>query len=152
MPRSETIGSIYCDGDLVSAGNWGGVQISYLLNQANVDPTATDLEFHAADGYKISIQVEAAIQQNMIVAYEIGRPSLKRSLALGSSGLPRQLLDKHDYRNNSNQVYRLQHRNKLLSNARIRVYPTYTFAKSDSNTQIYPNSNSIPDSTTDSID
>jgi hypothetical protein len=88
MPRSETTGSIYCDGDLVSAGNWGGVQISYLLNQANVDPTATDLEFHAADGYKINIQVEAAIQQNMIIAYKLDSQPLNEVLRLALPGYP----------------------------------------------------------------
>jgi Oxidoreductase molybdopterin binding domain len=88
MPRSETSGSIYCDGDLVSSGNWGGVQISYLLNQANMDPTATDLEFHAADGYKINVQAEAAIQQNMIIAYELDRQPLNEVLRLALPGYP----------------------------------------------------------------
>ncbi len=88
MPRSETTGSIYCEGDLVSSGTWGGVQISYLLNQANMDQTATTLEFHAADGYKINVQVEAAIQQNMIIAYELEGQPLNEVLRLVIPGYP----------------------------------------------------------------
>jgi len=70
MPQSQVYGSIYCEGELVSQGNWGGVQVSYLLNEAGLGPQSSCLEFHASDGYAINVSVEAALQQGMIIAYE----------------------------------------------------------------------------------
>jgi hypothetical protein len=88
MPKTEVEGAIYCGRNLVSTGTWGGVQISYLLQLADADPTGTNLEFHASDGYQINVAVEAALVQGFIIAYELNGQPLNEVLRLTLPGYP----------------------------------------------------------------
>jgi len=62
MPQTTVYADLYCYGKLVTNGNWGGVSLSYLLQQIGVDSTVSSINFVAADGYKISIPLTFAMR------------------------------------------------------------------------------------------
>ena len=81
MPETNVAAAEYCYGGLVTSGTWGGVSLSYLLQQAGVDPTVASVDFLAADGYAVIHQQEA-MQSDVIIAYELGGMSLGETLRL----------------------------------------------------------------------
>ena len=88
MPKAEVNGAIYCGISMGASGNWGGVKISHLLKIAAVDIAATNLEFRADDGYAINVAVEAALQQGLIIAYDLDGQPLVEVLRLTLPGYP----------------------------------------------------------------
>jgi hypothetical protein len=58
-------------------GNWTGVELSYLLQQANVSSSAVKVAFFAPDGFTIDLTIPMATQDNSIlVAYQLNGASL----------------------------------------------------------------------------
>jgi hypothetical protein len=58
-------------------GNWTGVELSYLLQQANVSSDAVKVAFFATDGFTTDLTVQMATQDNQIlVAYQLDNASL----------------------------------------------------------------------------
>src|SRR5512136_2946741 len=45
MPLTTIYAEIYCYGSLVNVGNWGGIQVSYLLTQANATSEVNSIQF-----------------------------------------------------------------------------------------------------------
>jgi hypothetical protein len=88
LPKTEAYGSIYCDRNLVTQGTWGGVLVSYLVNQAGLAPDATNLEFRAYDGYIIKVSAKTASEQGFIIAYEMDGQPLNEALRLVVPGYP----------------------------------------------------------------
>jgi len=89
MPVTSVAADLDCDGDLVDAGNWSGVSLGYLLQQAGVDPAVAYVGFRARDGYAISIPLSQALSQYVIIAYELDGSPLPEVLRLvlpGESG------------------------------------------------------------------
>ena len=70
MPKTYVYSDLFCYGYLVVTGNWGGVQLSYLLSQANLTAEVGSVQFVASDGYKVVIPLNLALQPQVIVAYE----------------------------------------------------------------------------------
>jgi DMSO/TMAO reductase YedYZ molybdopterin-dependent catalytic subunit len=71
MPPTTVYSDLLCGGLLVTAGNWQGVQLSYLLQQAGADPSATFLEFHASDSYSVVLDMYQAESSEIIIAYQL---------------------------------------------------------------------------------
>jgi hypothetical protein len=71
MPPTTVYSDLLCGGLLVTTGNWQGVQLSYLLQQAGADPSATFLELHASDGYSVVLDMFQAYYSDTIVAYQL---------------------------------------------------------------------------------
>ena len=88
MPKTEVWGSIYCDGELVVEGTWEGVLVSDLINKTDLLKSASNLEFHAYDGYTIRVEVATAIQRKFTIAYELDGQPLKEALRLVVPGYP----------------------------------------------------------------
>jgi DMSO/TMAO reductase YedYZ molybdopterin-dependent catalytic subunit len=82
MPQASVNSLLWCEGIVITGGIWLGVQISTLLQAANYYPRSTTLEFYASDGYNINISVEAALQNNFIIAYELNGQPLPETLRL----------------------------------------------------------------------
>lgn len=82
MPETNVSAAEYCYGSLVTSGNWGGVSLSYLLQQVGVDPVVASVAFQASDGYAVSIPLQEAMQSNVIIAYEIDGTTLTETLRL----------------------------------------------------------------------
>jgi len=80
MPKTKVNAELWCEGLLIDDGDWGGVLISTLLEQAEISPDATNLEFHASDGYRINVSTTAA--NSLIVAYELDGQPLTEMLRL----------------------------------------------------------------------
>jgi DMSO/TMAO reductase YedYZ molybdopterin-dependent catalytic subunit len=79
MPKTVVGADLYCDGALVTYGNWGGVLLSYLLTQAQVTSEVCSIHFAASDGYAVAIPIDLAMQPQIIIAHEReGQPLAER--------------------------------------------------------------------------
>ncbi len=87
MPVTNVSAALYCEGNLVTFGDWGGVSLSYLLQQAGVDPSVNSIDFLAQDGYTVSIPLEVAQQSNVIIAYAKDGAPLGEELRLVMPGV-----------------------------------------------------------------
>jgi hypothetical protein len=73
MPKSTVNAAIVCvdfPGEIVMQGNWTGVKLRALLEEAKPLPTAIKIAFFAADGYSTDLTMETAMRDNVILAYE----------------------------------------------------------------------------------
>ncbi len=82
MPKINENADLYCYGLLVTGGNWGGVKLSDILAQTNVDSTVSSIQFLAQDGYSITIPIDTAMQPDVIIAYEKDNVPLAETLRL----------------------------------------------------------------------
>ena len=85
MPQTSESAPLFCvdfPNTIVTAGNWTGVKLSYLLQQANVSDDAIKVAFHASDGYSTDLSIQTAIQDNIILAYQIDGTPLTETLRL----------------------------------------------------------------------
>lgn len=90
MPKTTVDADLYCDGAIVTSGNWTGIRLSYLLTLTHATPEVNSLQFSASDGYKVNIPYEVAIQPQIIIAYEKDGEPLFEELRLilpGSNGV-----------------------------------------------------------------
>ena len=89
MPATTVYAELYCDGSLATYGNWTGLLLSDLLNQAQLIPEVSSIQFTASDGYKVTIPIELAMQPQTIIAYQKDGQPLGEGLRLilaGSNG------------------------------------------------------------------
>ncbi len=70
MHKTVVNADLYCNGALLTYGNWGGVLLSQLLTQAQVTPEVSSIQFVATDGYGVAIPTDLAMQPQLIIAYE----------------------------------------------------------------------------------
>lgn len=82
MPQTTVYAELYCYGSLVTMGNWNGIQLSYLLTQANATSEAKSIQFIASDGYAVTIPIEVAMAPETIIAYQIEGEPLSEGLRL----------------------------------------------------------------------
>lgn len=82
MPKTYVYSDLFCYGYLVATGNWGGIQLSYLLAQSNLNSEVGSVQFVASDGYKVTIPISLALQPQVIVAYEKDEQSLPEGYRL----------------------------------------------------------------------
>ena len=82
MPKTYVYSDLFCYGYLVDTGNWGGIQLSYLLSQANLTTEVGSIQFVASDGYKVVIPTTLALETQVIVAYEKDDQSLTEGYRL----------------------------------------------------------------------
>jgi len=79
MPSISEYAQMFCVDDpraAVSQGNWTGVELSYLIQQANVSSDATKIAFFAPDGFSTDQTVGAAMSGDIILAYQKDNVSL----------------------------------------------------------------------------
>jgi DMSO/TMAO reductase YedYZ molybdopterin-dependent catalytic subunit len=82
MPRSTVYANLYCLEVLVSAGNWTGVKLGYLLETAGIQNEAVNIGFFASDGYSVLLGISEAFSDDVIVAYELNGHPLSEHLRL----------------------------------------------------------------------
>jgi len=73
MPKTTVNARLYCVGTpdrLLDNGNWTGVRLAFLLENAGLSPDAIKVAFYAEDGYITDLTVTEAEQENIILAYE----------------------------------------------------------------------------------
>jgi DMSO/TMAO reductase YedYZ molybdopterin-dependent catalytic subunit len=82
MPKTTQYAELYCYGNLVGAGDWSGVQLSYLLNQISDGSNVNSIQFVAADSYTVAIPTLIAIAPETIIAYQKNGDPLPEGLRL----------------------------------------------------------------------
>lgn len=87
MPQITVNAALYCYGDLVTSGDWTGVQLSLLLEMVEYNENAQSIQFYAEDGYSITILITEALREDVIIAYEKdGQPIALRLVIPGANG------------------------------------------------------------------
>jgi DMSO/TMAO reductase YedYZ molybdopterin-dependent catalytic subunit len=86
MPQTTVSAKLYCvdfPTTVVTAGNWVGVKLSTLIDEAGgIQPGAIKVAFHANDGYSTDLTIDAAKSDNIILAYAKDNSSLSEVLRL----------------------------------------------------------------------
>jgi len=73
MPTSTVNAALICvdfPKDILMQGNWTGIKLRTLLEEAKPLPAAIKVGFYAADGYSTDLTVETAMSDDVILAYE----------------------------------------------------------------------------------
>lgn len=80
MPQVTEYASMYCvdaPSTVLQAGDWTGVQLSYLLGLANVSGSAVKVAFYATDDFTTDLNISTALQNtSILVAYQENNSSL----------------------------------------------------------------------------
>jgi DMSO/TMAO reductase YedYZ molybdopterin-dependent catalytic subunit len=82
LPKITVTAGLYCYGNIVASGDWEGARLSDILNQAGIDPSVLSIDFRAEDGYSVSMPINMAMRQDIIVAYELNGSPLSETLRL----------------------------------------------------------------------
>jgi hypothetical protein len=85
MPQTTIYAQIYCvdfPNSVVTEGNWTGVKLSPLLEEAGVSPDAVKVAFYAKDGYSTDLTLAVAESNDVILAYEKDGAPLSETLRL----------------------------------------------------------------------
>jgi DMSO/TMAO reductase YedYZ molybdopterin-dependent catalytic subunit len=82
MPTTTVNANLYCYSSLVTAGNWTGVRLQVVLEEAELHDGATGVIFLASDGYATALEMSTAMQEDVILAYELNDQPLPEVLRL----------------------------------------------------------------------
>jgi hypothetical protein len=82
MPTTTEYAELHCYYTLVASGDWTGVRLGLLLEQAGYNLEAVSVEFHASDGYQINLETWIALRDDVIVAYQLNDQALPEVLRL----------------------------------------------------------------------
>ncbi len=85
LPKTTVNMSLICvdfPNYVVAQGDWTGVSLSLLLDQAGVSPEAIKVAFYARDGYSTDLTLETARKSDVILAYERDGVPLQEALRL----------------------------------------------------------------------
>jgi DMSO/TMAO reductase YedYZ molybdopterin-dependent catalytic subunit len=85
MPQTTVHALLICVGPpsfLVTEGNWTGVRLQLLLQEAGVLPETVKVAFYAQDGYTTDLPVDTALRDDVILAYEKDGAPLSETLRL----------------------------------------------------------------------
>jgi hypothetical protein len=73
MPKTTLNATLVCvdfPNKIVAQGNWTGIKLRTLLEEAKPSAGAIKVGFYAADGYSTDLTVETAMRDDIILAYE----------------------------------------------------------------------------------
>ena len=79
MPKTSEYAVMVCvsaPGTPLQQGTWTGVDLSYLLQLANVSSSAMKVVFFAPDGYSTDLTVQTAMEGSILLAYQKDNVSL----------------------------------------------------------------------------
>jgi hypothetical protein len=82
MPQTTVDSVLLCDGAYVTSGDWKGVELGYLLDQAGVQEGVQSVIFYASDGYSSNLPISASSNEKIIIAYELDGKPLQETLRL----------------------------------------------------------------------
>jgi hypothetical protein len=87
MPKTNVYAALYCYGNMVTFGDWSGVQLSYLIQQINDSSNVNSIQLVAADSYKVAIPISTAMAPETIIAYQKDGVLLSEGLRLILPGI-----------------------------------------------------------------
>jgi DMSO/TMAO reductase YedYZ molybdopterin-dependent catalytic subunit len=76
LPQTIVYANLACYGTPITNGNWQGAKLPDILNQAGVDPYVQSIDFRAQDGYSMSMPIDTALSDDVIVAYQLDGKAL----------------------------------------------------------------------------
>jgi hypothetical protein len=85
MPQTTGYAQLICVGapySVLTEGNWTGVRLWLLLQEAGALPETVKVAFHAQDGYTTDLTVDTAMRDDVILAYEKDGAPLSETLRL----------------------------------------------------------------------
>jgi DMSO/TMAO reductase YedYZ molybdopterin-dependent catalytic subunit len=85
MPKTTEYVELYCvdyPTVPVEKGDWTGVRLGLLLEQAGASPEAVKVAFYADDGYSTDLTITTAMREDIILAYERDGMALSEGLRL----------------------------------------------------------------------
>ena len=85
MPKKLVTATIYCvdfPSVVVESGEWAGVTLASLLEEANVTSSGVKVGFFASDGYSTDLDLDFAMSGEVVVAYEKDGIPLDETLRL----------------------------------------------------------------------
>lgn len=82
MPRTTVNADLYCYSSLVSAGNWVGVRLALILEEAELHNGTNSVTLFASDGYATFLDISTAMREDVILAYELNGQPLPEVLRL----------------------------------------------------------------------
>ena len=89
LPQTTIYAEIHCvdfPSQIVEQGNWTGVRLWRLLEEAGVLPQAVKVAFYATDGFMTDLKIETAQREDIIVAYQRDGLPLSEGLRLVTPG------------------------------------------------------------------
>ena len=82
MPKTEVNADLYCFSELVYGGNWVGVKLGVILDKAELKDGAKYVQLFASDGYSTLLDLSTAMEQDVIIAYQLNGQTLPEFLRL----------------------------------------------------------------------
>lgn len=85
LPRSTVNAELYCvdyPNTPVAKGDWAGVRLGLILENAGVSTEAVKVAFYAEDGFTTDLTVTTAMREDIILAYERDGEPLPEKLRL----------------------------------------------------------------------
>lgn len=85
MPKSTVNAALVCvdmPNSILAQGNWTGIKLRTLLEEAGISADAIKVGFYANDGYSTDLTVQTAMHDDIILAYEKDGKPLDETLRL----------------------------------------------------------------------
>jgi DMSO/TMAO reductase YedYZ molybdopterin-dependent catalytic subunit len=72
MPKTTVNAALVCVDapNVLMAGNWTGIKLRTLFEEAEISTAVIKVGFYAADGYSTDLTIETAMRDDIILAYE----------------------------------------------------------------------------------
>jgi|WetSurMetagenome_2_1015567.scaffolds.fasta_scaffold65604_2 DMSO/TMAO reductase YedYZ molybdopterin-dependent catalytic subunit len=70
-PSVSEVVLLICPDTFVDNAEWTGVPLSTFLTEAGIKPEATQIAFHAMDGYSNRIDLKDALKDGVLIAYKV---------------------------------------------------------------------------------
>jgi DMSO/TMAO reductase YedYZ molybdopterin-dependent catalytic subunit len=82
MPQTTVYARLRCYEVFLTSGNWTGVRLRVLLEEAGFDQQAESVKFYAEDGYESDLSITEAMREDVIIAYQKDGQPLPETLRL----------------------------------------------------------------------
>jgi DMSO/TMAO reductase YedYZ molybdopterin-dependent catalytic subunit len=82
MPQTTVYARLRCYEVFLTSGNWTGVRLRLLLEDAGFDQQAESVKFYAEDGYESDLSITEAMREDVIIAYQKDGQLLPETLRL----------------------------------------------------------------------
>jgi DMSO/TMAO reductase YedYZ molybdopterin-dependent catalytic subunit len=85
MPTSTVYAKLYCvdwPSSPIAEGNWTGVRLGLILEEAGVPPEVVKVAFYADDGFATDLTLTTAMRDDIILAYERDGEPLQEKIRL----------------------------------------------------------------------
>jgi hypothetical protein len=76
LPNDSEVATLKCVEGPSGTADWRGVKLKSILDSAGLKPNSKEIVFYGADGYSSSLTIEDALQDDVLLAYEMNDKTL----------------------------------------------------------------------------